>query len=110
VFNADAGDPVRFRLSQTADASRGIAFHLANHRWERFESTPESPQISVDGQFSPGRSATLQLLDGAGGALGDTGDFIFKEMKERRRLESGAWGIVRVGTPARRDKMDKDDY
>ncbi|WP_394740698.1 multicopper oxidase domain-containing protein [Natronococcus roseus] len=102
VFTANPGDPVRFRLSQTADASRGISFHLANHRWERFEDTPESPLISVDGQYSPGRSSTLELIGGAGGPLGDTGDFIFKEMKERRRLESGAWGILRVGRPARK--------
>jgi manganese oxidase len=102
VFTANAGDPVRFRVSQTADASRGISLHVANHVWERFPSVEGSPQVSVDGQYIPGRSATLEPINGAGGVIGDSGDFVYKEMKERRRLESGAWGIFRV-----RDKKER---
>ncbi len=58
VFNAHVGDPVRFRLCQTADASRGISFHLANHRWPRFPESDASPLIGVDAQFS--RADTLR--------------------------------------------------
>ncbi|WP_306060726.1 multicopper oxidase domain-containing protein [Natronococcus wangiae] len=96
VFSAYIDDPVKFRVTQTADASRGISYHLANHRWERFEGVEDSPMIATDARFSPGKSLTMDPEGGAGGTAGDTGDFIYKEMKERRRLESGAWGILRV--------------
>lgn len=108
VFNAHRDDPVKFRLSQTADASRGISFHLANHRWQRFPGEEGSPMISTDARYSPGKGFTIEPEGGAGGTASDVGDFIYKEMKERRRLESGAWGIMRVDElPHKRDDRNK---
>jgi hypothetical protein len=115
VFNAHVDDPVRFRLGQTADASRGISWHLANHRWPRFLPEEDLPMIGVDARFSPGKGFTVEPEGGAGGTGGDTGDFVYKEMKERRRLESGAWGIFRVDDPSddrgdgRGEKGEKKD-
>lgn len=117
VFRAHVDDPVRFRLSQPADASRGISWHLANHEWKRFPDVSESPIVGVDGRFTPGKSATVEPIDGAGGLTADAGDFIYKEMKDRRRLESGSWGIFRVdelphersGNTKKKPKGDEDD-
>jgi len=96
VFDALVGDPVRFRVSCAGDKARGITFHLAGHRWERYPGFDASPAIGVDGQFGPGTSRALDLLGGAGGTGGHPGDYVFQETKQRRRLESGLWGLFRV--------------
>lgn len=80
-----------------ADKARGIAFHLADHLWYRFESRDRYVPIGVDDRLTPGKALSFELLDGAGGLAESTGDFIYQETKERRRLESGLWGIFRVG-------------
>jgi hypothetical protein len=98
VLNAVTNDPVKFRVAAGADKARANAFHLAEHQWQRFQGVDESPIIGVDGQLSPGKALTLDLLGGAGG-LGTgsgNGDYIYQETKQRRRLEAGLWGIFRV--------------
>ncbi len=94
-----AGDPTTFRVSQAADRSRGLSFHLASHQWQRFRGVDESPIGGVDSQLSPGKTERYDLMGGAGGLVGSTGDFIYQETKQRRRLESGMWGIFRVLPP-----------
>jgi len=96
VFDALVGDPVRFRVACGGDKARGITFHLAGHQWERFPGVDASPVIGVDGQFGPGTARTLDLIGGAGGPGGHPGDYLYQETKQRRRLESGLWGLFRV--------------
>ena len=103
VFRAEPDDRVVFRVSQAGSQSRGVSFHLSGHQWLRFDNveTAFSPVIGVEDVFSPGKSKDLELLGGAGGQIdGNTGDFIYQELKTRGRLESGMWGIVRVGDAA----------
>ncbi|QIO21841.1 multicopper oxidase domain-containing protein [Haloarcula sp. JP-L23] len=98
VLKALTDDPVRFRVGSGADKARAVAFHLADHQWERFQGVDQSPVIGVDGQLSPGKAETFSLLGGAGG-LGSgsgNGDYIYQETKQRRRLEAGLWGLFRV--------------
>ena len=96
VPEAIRGDPVRFRVGCAGDKARAITFHLAGHQWERFQGVDGSPVVGVDGQFGPGTAKTLPLLGGAGGPDRSGGDFLYQETKQRRRLESGLWGIFRV--------------
>ncbi|QLG60504.1 multicopper oxidase domain-containing protein [Halorarum salinum] len=90
------GDPVSLVVGQGADKARGISFHLAAHQWPRFEDVDASPEIGVDDRHIVGRSDERDLLDDAGGLAESVGDHIYQEMKQRRRLEAGAWGIFRV--------------
>ncbi|WP_435345939.1 multicopper oxidase domain-containing protein [Haloarchaeobius sp. HRN-SO-5] len=96
LLNALLGDPVKFLVGKTADKARGLSFHLSDHQWRRFTGVPESPVIGVDDKFTVGKSGRLDLLGGAGGPAEKTGDFLYGELKERRRLEGGFWGIFRV--------------
>lgn len=96
VVEAAAGDPVRFRVGCAGDKARAITFHLAGHQWDRFRDEDESPVVGVDGQFGPGTAMTLEPKGGAGGPGRHAGDYVYQETKQRRRLESGLWGIFRV--------------
>lgn len=97
VLRAEPGDPVVFRVAQAADKARGVSFHLAGHQWQRYQGVSDSPIIGVDGQYNPGKCDTFELVGGAGGSNETPGDYIYQETKQRRRLESGMWGILRVG-------------
>jgi hypothetical protein len=96
VFKAITDDPVKFMVHQSADKARGIAFHLSGHPWNQYRGVPESPVIGVDDRFSPHKGAKLGITSNAGGELQNPGDYLFQETKQRRRLESGMWGIFRV--------------
>ncbi|WP_303657489.1 multicopper oxidase domain-containing protein [Halomarina pelagica] len=95
------GDPVVFRVHKTADKARGLSFHLAAHQWNRFRNVEASEDIGVDDRFTVGKADRIEPFGGAGGLAESTGDFVYQELKERRRLEAGAWGIFRV-----RDSLD----
>ncbi|MBX0325594.1 hypothetical protein EGH21_21460 [Halomicroarcula sp. F13] len=97
IWKAVRDDPVKFRVASGANKARAVAFHLAEHQWQRFQEVVEASIIGVDGQL-PGRALTMDLLGGAGGLGSDSGngDYIYQETKQRRRLEAGLWGIFRV--------------
>jgi len=103
VFNAFLDDPIHFHVNNVADKARGIAFHTAAHPWERFRTVEASNEIGVDDRFIVAKSSEAIPLGGAGGLADSVGDHIYQEMKQRRRLESGSWGIFRVGD-------DEDDF
>ena len=100
IFEANVGDDVVFRVANTADRARGVSFHLAGHQWKRYSGVDDgpvaSPRVGVEFGLTPGKAVSLELLDGAGGVQGGAGDYIYQEMKHRRRLEAGWWGIFRV--------------
>ncbi|MCL7417237.1 MAG: multicopper oxidase domain-containing protein, partial [Halalkalicoccus sp.] len=97
VFEAFLGDPVQFHVTHPADKPRGLAFHLSDHQWNRFRNIEASSRIGVDDSFIAGKASTVIPLGGAGGLAESTGDFVYQgDMKQRRRLESGPWGIFRV--------------
>ncbi|RRJ29490.1 multicopper oxidase domain-containing protein [Halocatena pleomorpha] len=91
------GDDVRFLVGKMADKARGLSFHLSEHQWRRFTQVADSPIIGVDDRFTVGSADQLDMVSGAGGLAECPGDFLYGELKERRRLEGGFWGIFRVG-------------
>ncbi|WP_143423338.1 multicopper oxidase domain-containing protein [Halegenticoccus soli] len=97
VLNAFLDDPVQLRVHMTADRARGLSYHVAAHQWNFFRGLPESDDVGVDDRLTPGQGLGFNLLGGAGGRADSVGDHIYQELKERRRLESGMWGIFRVG-------------
>ncbi|MFT4922023.1 MAG: hypothetical protein ACI8XM_001232, partial [Haloarculaceae archaeon] len=103
LLRAQLDDEVKFLVAQTADKARGIAFHLSGHQWERYLGVDETPVIGCDDRFSPTKGLKLGMSSTAGGERGFEGDYIYQETKQRRRLESGMWGIFRV-------REDFDDF
>ncbi|WP_101295026.1 multicopper oxidase domain-containing protein [Halegenticoccus soli] len=96
VLNALLDDPVTFHVHKLADKARGLSFHLAAHQWPRTRLVPQSEEVGVDDQFTVGRGDQIIPRGGAGGLADSTGDHIYQELKQRRRLEAGFWGIFRV--------------
>ncbi len=103
VFRAIPNDTVVLRVSQSGTQTRGVAFHLSDHRWSRYRADPDEPIIGVDDHLSPGKTINISPIDDAGGLTRAPGDYIFQELKTRGRLESGIWGIFRV-------RDNRDDF
>jgi len=96
VLRALLGDPVTFRIHLCADKADGLAFHLAEHQWDRLRGEADSKLVGVDDQISVTKTDRVEPVGGAGGLAESTGDFIYQETRERRKLEGGSWGIFRV--------------
>ncbi|MEA1932123.1 MAG: multicopper oxidase domain-containing protein [Euryarchaeota archaeon] len=96
VLRALLGDPVTFRIHLCADKADGLAFHLADHQWDRLRGDDDSKLVGVDDQISVTKTDRVEPGDGAGGIAESTGDFIYQETRQRRKLEGGSWGIFRV--------------
>jgi manganese oxidase len=92
---AYVGDPIRLRVLQTADRSRGSVFTLHNHRWRYQWTDPNSKLVSSQGSLTPGES--LDIIPVQNNEFPKlAGDYLYREMKLRRYLEGGLWGILRL--------------
>ncbi|XVH33329.1 multicopper oxidase domain-containing protein (plasmid) [Haloferacaceae archaeon DSL9] len=119
ILRAFTDDPVTLRVSQPADRANGIAFHLAGHQWRR-NNVPQAPLVGTQADISTGKARDLVLEGGAGGSLGDAGDYAYQERKPKFYLEGGLWGIMRVRgaaeefdgcvlpLPERAEKLDEE--
>ncbi|WP_306061869.1 multicopper oxidase domain-containing protein [Natronococcus wangiae] len=108
LFEAFLGDHVHFHVNQVADKARGLSFHLSDHQWNRFRNIDVSKEIGVDDRFIVAKSGEVVPFGGAGGLAESTGDFLYQETKQRRRLESGAWGIFRVHDQPKKGVLKKE--
>ncbi|QLG63860.1 multicopper oxidase domain-containing protein [Halorarum salinum] len=90
------GDPVAFDVHLAADKADGLVFHLAAHQWNQLRGVEESEDAGVDDRFTVGKPDRIEPFGGAGGMAESTGDFIYQELRQRRKLEAGWWGIFRV--------------
>lgn len=89
------GDPIRLRVMQTADRSRGSVFTLHSHRWRYQWTDPNSKLVSSQGSLTPGQS--LDIIPVQNKEFPNlAGDYLYREMKLRRYLEGGLWGILRL--------------
>ena len=89
------GDPIRLRVMQTADRSRGSVFTLHSHRWRYQWTDPNSKLVSSQGSLTPGN--TLDIIPVQNEEFPNlAGDYLYREMKLKRYLEGGLWGILRI--------------
>ncbi|KYH24612.1 multicopper oxidase [Halalkalicoccus paucihalophilus] len=95
LLRAYTEDPVTLRVSQPADRANGITFHCAGHQWRR-NNVSEARLVGTQDDLSTGAARELVLDGGAGGVLGDTGDYVYQERKTKFYLEGGLWGLMRV--------------
>jgi len=99
LLKAYVGDPMLFRLLTSA-TEEVHPFHITGHRfrWERFQE--DSPELTV---FGVGISERFNAyVEGAGGASGMPGDYLYYNGAERHFRE-GSWGILRVFDGSTRD-------
>ncbi len=104
VFEAEAGQPIRFRILEPAGHSRNTVFNLHGHIWDEYPwvngSTRigENPITEWKGTVTgPGPSFHYNLVPrfGAGGAFGVTGDYLWRDQASFA-FDGGIWGILRV--------------
>ncbi|WP_052342535.1 multicopper oxidase domain-containing protein [Bacillus sp. EB01] len=95
IPEAYIGDPIRLRVMQTADRSRGSVFTLHSHKWRYQWTDPNSKLVSSQGSLTPGETSDI-IPAKFEGAENPAGDYLYREMKLRRYLEGGLWGILRI--------------
>jgi len=104
VFIAAAGTPVRFRVVHPGGSSRNNIFSLHGHVWERMPYVNGSTNIG-NNPLSMWQGARMGVgptdhfdaipVNGAGGAFGVTGDYLFRDQASFQ-FDGGLWGIFRV--------------
>jgi FtsP/CotA-like multicopper oxidase with cupredoxin domain len=93
VFEAFAGDPVRWRFADAA-GDNPVSFQIAGAAFPLDHGLPGS-QIIEARAVLPGETFDAYLVNGAGGATGATGDYEYNVGRDPI-IKSGDWGIFRV--------------
>ena len=96
VFEANAGDPVRFRVLMGSDRGRAHSFLLHGHGWPNQPTDPASMIRTNRGGLLPGRGFVVDLVGGAGGRQTRSGDYLFRDGNLVSQVNAGLWGIMRV--------------
>ena len=102
------GDPIRLRVMQTADRSRGSVFTLHSHRWRYQWTDPNSKLVSSQGSLTTGNSLDIMPIQNED-FPNLAGDYLYREMKLRRYLEGGLWGVLRVHDTPRNQLLSLPD-
>jgi FtsP/CotA-like multicopper oxidase with cupredoxin domain len=96
VFQAFAGDPVRWRFAFAAGDDT-VAFQVAGHSFPLDHGVTGSQLIEAR-TVLPGETFDAYLVNGAGGATGATGDYEYN-VGRTAMIKSGDWGLFRVLSP-----------
>jgi hypothetical protein len=109
LFTAKAGDEVRFRVLKPGGHNRNHVFTLHGHLWARHPFNNGSTVIDPDNLntfwhgeqmgHGPTNHVNVVPLNGAGGANGATGDYLYRDMVPVH-VYNGIWGIFRVTSPS----------
>lgn len=104
VFTAKAGTPVRFRVLHPGGHARNHVFQLHGHVWQEEPYTASSTVIGNNplsewkgsqAGHGPTNHFDAVLQNGAGGAFGVPGDYLFRDQASFQ-FGGGLWGIFRV--------------
>ena len=121
VYQADRGDPVRFRVLEPGGHARNHIFQVHGHVWQQEPYVcPGQFHNSVPGECNPvdippqelgnnllslwegarmGHGPTNHfdalLQNGAGGAFGIPGDYLYRDQSSFQ-FDGGLWGLMRV--------------
>jgi FtsP/CotA-like multicopper oxidase with cupredoxin domain len=93
VFQAVAGDPVRFRFADAAGFNT-INMGIAGHSFP-LDHGMDGSQIIESRTLLPGETFDAYLVGGAGGATQAPGDYEYS-VNRNPMIKSGDWGIFRV--------------
>jgi hypothetical protein len=117
VITATKGMDLRIRVLEPTGAGRGTTFNLHGHAWQRDpylegpgpdgvpsqtmatgmigERNPQGFVLGHQESVTPGAHFDIVPLNGAGGAFGVTGDYLYSDQGSFGTT-SGLWGILRV--------------
>jgi len=104
VFTAQVGQQVRMRLVHPAGHARNNVFMVHGHIWEEEPYVGSSSQLGSNplsewkgSQYGvgPGSHFDFLLKNGAGGAFGVPGDYLYRTFQSFQ-FDGGMWGIFRV--------------
>jgi hypothetical protein len=104
VLTAKKGQAVRFRILEPGGHARNHVFQVHGHVWQEEPFTSNSTVIG-NNPFSewkgsqeghgPTNALNVVLQNGAGGAFGVTGDYLYRDQASFQ-FDGGLWGIFRV--------------
>ncbi|HEU4597466.1 MAG TPA: hypothetical protein VFS10_20215 [Pyrinomonadaceae bacterium] len=104
VFTAFVGEQVRMRLVHPGGHARNNVFMVHGHIWEeepyvnsstQLGSNPLSEWKGAQYGIGPGSHFDFLLKNGAGGAFGVPGDYLYRTFASFQ-FDGGMWGIFRV--------------
>jgi hypothetical protein len=104
VFTATRFTPIRFRVLNAGGHARNGVFQTHGHIWEELPFTKNSRALGVnllsewkgaEMGIGPGYGYNALFKNGAGGAFGITGDFLYRTQPSFL-FDGGQWGIFRV--------------
>lgn len=93
TLRAYPGDPVKLRVIGAGPENFHV-FHIHGHQWLQPLGGRE-PEPADAQTFGTSEVFTFDLLDGAGGNIGATGDFLY-HCHVLSHMHRGMWGIFRV--------------
>ncbi|GAB2677599.1 hypothetical protein GCM10027271_43100 [Saccharopolyspora gloriosae] len=96
VFRAHQGDPVTVRFVHGADRGRVHTMLVSGHMWRYQRADANAAIRSAVGGMLPETEATVELIGGAGGPGGRTGDFLIRDGLTINQVNAGLWGLLRV--------------
>lgn len=109
IFNANVGDQTRFRFVIPDGTTRNGNLAIHGHLWDRepylgnttaqgpvrIANNPTSQRIGAQEGIGPAGHWDVVLRNGAGGAGGVDGDYLYRLMDSSHNYD-GQWGIFRV--------------
>ena len=107
ILTANAGDPVRFRMTHPFGTGTSQVFSLHGHVWQRNPYINDGTQLGnnilsqwIGSRDNHGSSDHFDMLiDKAGGSFGRAGDYLYSVFVPTQARD-GAWGVFRVIDPA----------
>jgi hypothetical protein len=104
IFEAQAGEPVRFRVAHPAGHGQGGVFEVHGHAWQHepylagstlLGNNPKSEWGGSAMGQGPGNHHDALLRNGAGGAFRVPGDYLYRDYVPWL-FDDGLWGLFRV--------------
>jgi hypothetical protein len=106
VFQARAGENLRFRVVHPAGHTQAHVFEAYGHPWPerpyatgsnstRIGANSTSEWFGTRGGVGPSDHFDALVTDGAGGKFKITGDYLYRDYPGPR-LDAGIWGILRI--------------
>ena len=103
LFEATAGQKVRFRVLDVAGHPRQHGFTIHGHHWQ-FEPWENASRVQgfnprtfdIGSESGIGPTRHVNILTQAGGLFNTTGDFLYRTQESFNFSYGGLWGIFRV--------------
>jgi hypothetical protein len=104
VFVSNRGASTRFRVLQPGGHQRNNVFTMHGHVWQEEPYIKDSTLLGsrLESEYhgwimgvGPSAHFNILLRNGAGGAFGVTGDYLYRTFQSNQ-FDGGMWGIFRV--------------